>query len=55
MRKRTSKRRIKARILLGRWVSRQTLEDCEGLAAWIKRRNIVMTRRYLTDHYRRVG
>lgn len=52
MRKRPSKRRMKARLLLGRWISRFDILN-NRLDRMIARRGLNIEVSDLTDHYRR--
>jgi hypothetical protein len=52
MRKRASTRRLKARLLLGRWISRFDVLN-NRLDRMIARRGLNIEVNALTDHYRR--
>lgn len=52
MRKRVSKRRLKARLLLGRWISREQIENYR-LDRMIARRGLKMEAQQWADYYRR--
>jgi hypothetical protein len=54
MRKRPSKRRMKARLMIGRWISREDLLNYR-LDVMIARRGLKMGAQYHSDYWRRVA
>jgi len=52
MRKRPSKRRWKARLMLGRWIPREAIED-NRLDRMIVRRGLNIEAQLWADYYRR--
>jgi hypothetical protein len=52
MRKRASKRRLKARLLLGRWIAREDIEN-HRLDRMIARRGLNIEAQLWADYYRR--